>query len=207
MAKATKSTKNKAKNTKEATVVRTKSDDSTDGSLAKTLLSILAALVFLFGVGYVVLGWQPWQNDNVEDSSTEQVVTDENAEGTSDDEAKQTAEDEKRAEAARAQAAAGGVVETSESESKDSYRFVAGSAESYTELARDVIARADSSLSSAERVAAETKLTQDAGAQYLEVGDQISIDKSAVQDAVDWAKALSAEQKSAWQYYADMVAW
>lgn len=207
MAKATKSTKNKAKNTKEATVVRTKNDDGNDGSLAKTLLSILAALVLLFGVGYVVLGWQPWQNDNAGNSSTEKVATDENPEQTNDDEARQDAEDEKRANAARAQAAAGGVVETSESETKDSYRFVAGSAESYTELARDVIARADNSLSAAERVAAETKLTQDAAAQYLEVGDRVSIDKTDVQAAVDWAKALSAEQKSAWQYYADMVAW
>jgi len=74
-------------------------------------------------------------------------------------------------------------------------------------LARKAIAKADSNLSHAERVAAETKLTQDADASYLEIGQAVTIAKSDVKSAVTWAKALSDEQKAAWQYYADQIAW
>lgn len=95
--------------------------------------------------------------------------------------------------------------EKSNDDDKDSYSYTAAAGDSYTVLARQAVAVAGADMTAAERVAAETKLTQDAGEPYLEIGQSVSFEKSTVDAAVDWAKSLSAADKAAWQPYADMV--
>lgn len=89
--------------------------------------------------------------------------------------------------------------------SQSVYSYTAAAGDSYTVLARQAVAVAGSDLTAAERVAAETKLTQDAGEPYLEVGQSVRLEKDTVTAAVEWAKSLSEAEKAAWQPYADMV--
>lgn len=96
---------------------------------------------------------------------------------------------------------------TTVSETDKAYTYTVGEGESYTTLARRAVAGIGGSLTPAERVAAETKLTTDAGADWLNVGQSVVLDKATVRAAVDWAKGLSSEEKAAWQPYADLVAW
>jgi hypothetical protein len=93
------------------------------------------------------------------------------------------------------------------SETDTAYNYVVSEGESYTTIARQAVARIGSGLTPAERVAAETKLATDANAEWLNVGQNLTLEKSAVKAAVDYAKGLSAEEKAAWQPYADLVAW
>ncbi len=88
---------------------------------------------------------------------------------------------------------------------QDNFSYTAAAGDSYTVLARQAVAVLASGLSPAERVAAETKLTQDAGEPYLEIGQVVEFDQATVQAAVDWAKNLSQAEKAAWQPYADLV--
>lgn len=96
---------------------------------------------------------------------------------------------------------------TSVKETEQEFSFVVGEGESYTTMARRAVAAIDENLTTAERVAAETKLTTDANAQWLNEGQALVLGKSTVQSAIDWAKSLTDEEKSAWQPYADLVAW
>lgn len=87
----------------------------------------------------------------------------------------------------------------------DGYSYTASAGDSYTYLARQVVAIAGGDLSPAQRVAAETKLTQDAGAPLLEIGQSVEFDQAVVKSAVDWAASLSGADEAAWQSYADTV--
>lgn len=88
----------------------------------------------------------------------------------------------------------------------DDYTYTAKDGDSYTVLARQAVAAmAGSNLSAAQRIAAETKLTQDAGAPDLAVGQLVVLDKSTVQAAIDWADSLAPDDEAAWQVYVDNV--
>lgn len=87
----------------------------------------------------------------------------------------------------------------------DSYTYTAVAGDSYTQLARQAVAALAGDATTVERVAAETKLAQDAGAPLLEIGQQVELSKSTIQAAIDWAVALNDAEKNAWQPYADMV--
>lgn len=93
----------------------------------------------------------------------------------------------------------------SSDDGNDGYSYTASAGDSYTYLARQVVAIAGGGLSPAQRVAAETKLTQDAGAPLLEIGQSIEFDQATVKAAVDWAASLSGADEAAWQPYADLV--
>ena len=108
---------------------------------------------------------------------------------------------------AQQKAAAGDLVTTASNENDSAFDYVAGTGESYSALARAAIAKTDNTLTHAERVAAETKMTQDAGVPYLEIAERITINKSVVNEAIAWAKSLTPDQQAAWQPYADMIAW
>lgn len=88
---------------------------------------------------------------------------------------------------------------------EDRYTHTAVAGDSYTMVARQVVAALGGELSPAQRVAAETKLTQDAGEPFLEVGQVVELDKEVVQATIDWAGSLSPAEEAAWQPYADMV--
>ena len=108
---------------------------------------------------------------------------------------------------AQAKAAKGENVTTSLDETTAAYEYVAGTGESYTALARRSVAKLDAKLTLAERVAAETKLSEEAGMPSLEIGQRVSLKKDDISAALKWAKGLTAEEKAAWQYYADQVSW
>lgn len=167
----------------------------------KTIMIIIGILVVLAGFAY-------YANITRSSSDTtpqvEQAKTDEKS---SQDTQAQKKSDDTKIEAAKKDAEKGKTIQTVAVESDSSYRYVAGNGDSYTVLARRAVEKASPGMSIAQRVAAETKLAQEASAQYLDVGQEVTIKKSAVEAAVSWAKSLSAEQKSAWQYYADQVAW
>lgn len=120
------------------------------------------------------------------------------------DRAKQLAQ---KTQDAQAKAAKGENVTTSLDETTAAYEYVAGTGESYTALARQAVAKLDAKLTPAERVAAETKLSEEAGMPYLEIGQRVSMKKEAVGAAVKWAKSLTTQEKASWQYYADQVSW
>lgn len=92
-------------------------------------------------------------------------------------------------------------------ETDKAYAYTVGEGDSYTTLARRAVAALDDKLTPAERVAAETKLTNDAQMAELAVGQQVELTKDSVRAAIDWAKKLDDGQKAAWQPYADMIAW
>lgn len=126
------------------------------------------------------------------------------AEETSQTEnADQTGKDGAKDEAAPSNLPADTVVE----ETDAAFSYTVGEGESYTTVARRAVSAIDSKLTTAERVAAETKLTTDAQAELLAIGQGVTLSKDTVRGAVDWAKSLSSEEKAVWQPYADLVAW
>lgn len=83
--------------------------------------------------------------------------------------------------------------------------------DSYTQLIRDQISRhlhnESLSLTPAQRVAAETFATQAAGTPYLAEGQTVTIPAVVVQQAVEQASQLDTTARTAWQPYADTIAW
>ena len=185
-------------------VTRTTEKSESSPSIMRTVIVVIALLIGLGALGYYINTTRSDTADSDESSQvTESENGDESATGDESDQEAATGDEQDTSENAP-QTETG---ETTASETDTAYAYTVGNGESYTNLARLAVADADSGLSTAERVAAETKLTQDAGAQMLEVGQSVELSKEAVNAAVEYAKNLSAEQKAAWQPYADLVAW
>ena len=124
---------------------------------------------------------------------------------------------------ARALQAAGAVAATSATEQKQTttptadtnngtakdYSVQAKAGDSYMLLARSAVTKhvKDNklTLTGAQRIAAETTLGVAAGLPELEVGENVTFTKTALQQAVDWAKGLSTEQQAVWAPYATGV--
>ena len=107
---------------------------------------------------------------------------------------------------------AGVVATSSTSTSKDEaavsttdFTATAVAGDSYTGMARQAVAKADGGLSAAQKVAAETFLAEAAGFPRLEIGQAVTIKASDVAQAVTRAKALTASELAAWEYWAGMV--
>lgn len=87
--------------------------------------------------------------------------------------------------------------------------YTAKAGDSYTKMARKAVQdydkAADSGLSRAQVVAAETFLTVGADSPYLEVGQKVNFDSATVAKAVKKAQALNANQVAAWQVYVPYV--
>ena len=121
---------------------------------------------------------------------------------------------------ARALQAAGAVAATSATEQKQTttptadtnngtakdYSVQAKAGDSYMLLARSAVTKhvKDNkvTLTGAQRIAAETTLGVAAGLPELEVGENVTFTKTALQQAVDAAKGLSIEQQAVWAPYA-----
>lgn len=86
------------------------------------------------------------------------------------------------------------------------YSVQAKAGDSYMLLARNAVTKymKDNkiALTGAQRIAAETTLGVAAGLPELEVGENVIITKTALQQAVDAAKGLSIEQQAVWAPYA-----
>lgn len=89
------------------------------------------------------------------------------------------------------------------------YSLTAEDGASYTVIARQIVQEyaklKDLSLTKAQIIAAETMLTQDAGAPLLDVGQKVTIKTTAVHNAVTKARALSADEIAAWETYVPYV--
>ena len=89
------------------------------------------------------------------------------------------------------------------------YSVQAKAGDSYMLLARSAVTKhmKDNklALTGAQRIAAETTLGVAAGLPELEVGENVTITKTALQQAVDAAKGLSIEQQALWAPYAANV--
>ena len=121
---------------------------------------------------------------------------------------------------ARALQAAGAVAATSATEQKQTttptadtnngtakdYSVQAKAGDSYMLLARSAVTKhmKDNkiALTGAQRIAAETTLGVAAGLPELEIGENVTFTKTALQQAVDAAKGLSIEQQAVWAPYA-----
>jgi len=123
---------------------------------------------------------------------------------------KQTAQQQakKDKQAADKKAAAEKQKQQQDEKSRD-YTYTAAAGDSYTVFARhSVQAYAKTNgveLSKAQIIAAETTMTQKAGAPYLEVGDKLMIRHADLKASVDVAKALSPAQLTAWEQYVPYV--
>ncbi len=98
---------------------------------------------------------------------------------------------------------------SNDSDDDTDYRFTAAAGSSYTLLARDAVqqyAKARNvELTPAQRIYAESRLTTSAGSPLLDVGQQVTIARSAVAAAVDAAQQLGTRQQVAWQHYATLA--
>ena len=98
--------------------------------------------------------------------------------------------------------------DTSNGTVKD-YSVQAKDGDSYMLLARSAVTKhiKDNklALTGAQRIAAETTLGVAAGLPAVEVGENVTFTKTALQQAVDAAKGLSIEQQAVWAPYAENV--
>lgn len=89
------------------------------------------------------------------------------------------------------------------------YDYVAQQGNSYTLLARKAVQtygkKFKVNLSPAKIIYAETNLTQQAGSPFLDINQNVSIAETTVKQWVDRAKALTASQEAAWNYYVSFV--
>ena len=89
------------------------------------------------------------------------------------------------------------------------YSVQAKAGDSYMLLARGAVTKymKDNklALTGAQRIAAETTLGVAAGLPEVEVGENVTFTKTALQQAVDAAKGLSIEQQAVWAPYAENV--
>ena len=186
-------------------MANTDADHDTNEQAVRRTWFILAVLLVIIVGGYYwsVSGNQP------DEPAKEQATTSDQQEDKAKEAPDKVSADDRQAAIREAAAAAqrGEPSETLAAEGDKAFTYVAGSGESYTGLARRAIASSNDKLSPAERIAAETKLTQDAGDQALAAGQEVTLSKSAVEAAVEWAQSLTEDQKAAWQPYADLVAW
>lgn len=87
----------------------------------------------------------------------------------------------------------------------NTYNYVAQEGDSYSLMARKAIQtyglENNINLSPAQIIFAETNLTNQAGSPQLYVGQQVAIEVSKVQEWVQKAQQMSAEQQAAWNLY------
>ena len=95
---------------------------------------------------------------------------------------------------------------TTSAQADGDYQYTAAAGDSYTLFARQAIAsyasKHSTTMTAAQRVAAETYMAEAAAFPTLEIGQQVSVAASTVKSAVDRATQLSAGQQATWQPYA-----
>lgn len=100
-------------------------------------------------------------------------------------------------------------VETSTKATTKTTTFTAQSGDSYITLSRQAIKQSKSGakLSPAQKVAAETKLAANASWPAINLGQTVQIAATDLEQAIDFATNLSPAEISAWQPFADLIAW
>lgn len=103
------------------------------------------------------------------------------------------------------------VEQTEEQQQEESatYNYVAQAGDSYTLMARKAVQtygiNSEVSLNEAQIIFAETNLTQLAGSPLLNLGQEVQISESVVQEWVESAQNLSEEEQASWATYASGV--
>lgn len=127
--------------------------------------------------------------------------------GKSDDTNK--AEDDKKSSQTAEQKSEAEQKAKEEAAQKGEVSVTASAGDSYTGVVRGAITAylKDSGVkaTAAQRIAAETFLTQDAGAPVLEIGQKVTVQKDDVANAVKKATSLSASDLAAWEVYVPNV--
>lgn len=147
-------------------------------------------VVVMIGVLLLVIGFAFSRTDTEVAENQEVAVAQETTEET----AEETVEDN---------------VEPADTAEAENYTYIAQPGDSYTKMVRKAVQTYGIvngvDLSSAEIVYAETTLTREAGAPMLEVGQEVVIEQSAVQQVVDKAGQLSEEAEALWATYVPHV--
>jgi len=90
----------------------------------------------------------------------------------------------------------------------DSYTYVVQEGDSYSIIVRRAISEhGGSSLSSAQKIAAEAKLVEQAGWPEVDAGQSVRIDSAALSQAISSARSMTADEQQMWQSYADDIVW
>lgn len=90
----------------------------------------------------------------------------------------------------------------------DSYTYVVQEGDSYSIIVRRAISEhGGSSLSSAQKIAAEAKLVEQAGWPEVDAGQSVRIDSTALSQAISSARSMTADEQQMWQSYADDIVW
>ena len=89
-----------------------------------------------------------------------------------------------------------------------SYTYVVQDDDSYAKIVRRAISEhGGSGLNPAQKIAAETKLAEQAGWPEVDTGQTIKIDSAVLSQAVSLARSMTADEQQSWQAYADGVIW
>ena len=92
---------------------------------------------------------------------------------------------------------------------KANYTYIARNGDSFVQMARasiDLYAKStNTSMTPAQRVAAETLLMDRAGSPELDVEQQVTLSADDVKKAVEEAQSLSDDELDGWDYFADQI--
>lgn len=89
-----------------------------------------------------------------------------------------------------------------------SYTYAVQDGDSYATIVRRAISEhGGSGLNPAQKIAAETKLAEQAGWPEVDTGQTIKIDSAVLSQAVSLARSMTADEQQSWQAYADGVIW
>lgn len=146
----------------------------------------------------------PQKNSNNIDTDTEKKPTDTDAQSNkvNDAEKKKNAADAKDKSQNTQQPA--NVPKTKPS----SYTYTVQDGDSYSTIIRRAISEhGGSSLSSAQKIAAEAKLVEQAGWPEVDSGQSIKVDSVALSQAISSARSMTADEQQMWQSYADDIVW
>lgn len=94
-------------------------------------------------------------------------------------------------------------------EKATSYSFTAQEGDTYSQIVRKAVQiygiQEKIKLTPAEIIFVETNLTQQAGSPVLEVGQNVTLEKSTIKEWVQKAEKLTDEEQAAWQVYVPYV--
>ena len=100
--------------------------------------------------------------------------------------------------------------ENQKSATAEAYSATAKAGQSYTIIARQAVTNyleknTGTTLTPAQRVAAETYITKAAGEPQLEIGQNVTITKAVIDSAITQASALTPQQQARWNNWARNV--
>lgn len=143
-------------------------------------------------------------NNNNTNTDTEKKTTDTNTQNNkvNDTEKKNTADTKDKNQVTQQQPA------NTPKTKPDSYTYVVQEGDSYSIIVRRAISEhGGSSLSSAQKIATEAKLVEQAGWPEVDAGQSIKIDSAALSQAISSARSMTADEQQMWQSYADDIVW